>query len=763
MSFATLYRLSFYLMLVFATLTLSIDAGDGKVTMLYPVGVAAGAVVAFLTVDRRPGAGVSRSWSNFLGFVALALMGLEFAIDRTLLLLALGHWLVYLQLVYMFRPKSVENDWWMFGLGLWQVLVGTVISQQDKVGMMLFCWALLALWVLGLFSLQRDAYRASRTAEGPSWKPADPYPGLLNSAFLFSGLRVTLTTLALGGVIFLAMPRRISMTRAPRGNVPSQHLTGFDDEVQLGQLGEILENDSVVMSVEMFDEKDARIAPEGESLLRGVTMAIYENGRWFRQSKGSGSRFFPLVLPEAVVRAAESRATGIIRQSIKLESNDSIALFGLRPMIEATSNTRFPPELNTSDGSIYRSDPRSGPYDYEVRSLKVRPESDEGVAQVGEYPPNFSRKNDLRGIPEGMRPRLRQIALGVIEKALPPEDRDDLRKKARVLERHLRDSGEFAYTLKLERDDRDLDPVLDFLINRKQGHCEYFASALVLLLRSVDVPARMVNGFKGGDWNEIARVLSVRQKHAHSWVEAYLGDTPGPNRAPLWLTLDPTPGNERDASVARVSGFSGNFRQVTDLIRYVWVFYVVGYNAERQSKLLYTPIRRLVSEAQRGFRIIADALKAGYARLVKLLTFRTAQSFFSVRGFGVSFGGLFLLSGLVWLVRWAVRRVFRRFGPGDDGGPLSAGAAHYRRLAQLLSEYGLVRPAAETQDEFARRAAAYLASRGSTTEAVTEVPRFVVDAFYRVRFGRRELSADDLEALETRLDTLETSLRASAA
>src|SRR5947199_2707265 len=125
--------------------------------------------------------------------------------------------------------------------------------------------------------------------------------------------------------------------------------------------------------------------------------------------------------------------------------------------------------------------------------------------------------------------------------------------------------------------DPAVDPVEDFLVNRKEGHCEYFASALTLMLRALGIPARMVNGFKGGDWNDLARVMNVRQKHAHSWVEAYLGDTPPPERAPLWLTLDPTPGTERDKSVAKVGGFRANFYQITDAVRYVWVFYVVGY------------------------------------------------------------------------------------------------------------------------------------------------------------------------------------------
>ena len=94
---------------------------------------------------------------------------------------------------------------------------------------------------------------------------------------------------------------------------------------------------------------------------------------------------------------------------------------------------------------------------------------------------------------------------------------------------------------------------------------------------------------------------------------------------------------------------------------------------------------------------------------------------------------------------------------------LAAGAAHYRRLALLLSGCGLERPPAETQDEFARRATVFLTARGSNTEAVADVPRLVVDAFYRVRFGHLDLSQPALSQLETRLDALEANLKASEA
>ena len=166
MSFTGLYRGSFYLMLVFSTLVLSIDATDSRMALFYPVAVAVGGVVALLTIDRRPGAGISPSFGSLLALGASGLALIEYLLDRNLLLLALGHWLVYLQLIYMFRSKSVETDWWMFSLGLVQVLVGAVISQDDTLGVTLLCWAILALWVLGLFSLQRDAERAR--AEAPA-------------------------------------------------------------------------------------------------------------------------------------------------------------------------------------------------------------------------------------------------------------------------------------------------------------------------------------------------------------------------------------------------------------------------------------------------------------------------------------------------------------------------------------------------------------------------------------------------------------------
>jgi transglutaminase-like putative cysteine protease len=746
MSFTLLYRTSFYLMLFFATLTLSVDVPESPYAMLFPAAIAVASVIALLTVDCNPRLGLNRSLSNWLALFSVGLVLLEFSNHYELLLISLAHWLVYLQLIKIFLPKRVEDDWFLFLLGLMQVLVGADNSQSDRVGEALAIWAFLALWVLTLFSLHRDAIRyLPRTGPATDYVPImeDPYPGLLDPAFVFAALRVTLMTLALGSVIFLALPRRSSLARLHGATIAPRHLTGFDEEVKLGQLGEILEDDSVVMSIELFDAESKRIGPPVEPLWRGVTMASYNNGRWSRQRWSSR-----VGLSDA--RNLE-QLRPVIVQRIRLEASDSPVLFGLRPIYKATSGQSPTPEFVENDGTLARRDPRSETYDYTVVS-----DADPVQPQARERLPR--REGSVMGllleVPLSIREEMTRIAEQQVRNI--PEDQPLLR--AQALEQYLLNSGNFRYSLHQTVMDSQIDPVLDFLVNTRTGHCAYFASALTLLLRSVGLPARMVNGFKGGDWNEFAQVLNVRQKHAHSWVEVLVPPAPGKDHD--WVTLDPTPATERNEAVASVGGFAANFRQFTDLVRYVWVFYVVGYNSDRQRFLVYEPIRLLAESAQDGFRMMGQASRSA---MKAVFGFHDFEAFISIRGFFVSFFVLLTLVGLgrlgFWLW-WQAVRYFR--GDVEDSASLSASQLFYRRLTQLLSRFGLDRPAAETQHEFAHRASAFLTGRGSGTAGVADVPPLVVAAYYSVRFGQRELSPKALEQIERRLDALEASLNANA-
>jgi transglutaminase-like putative cysteine protease len=745
------YRATFYLLMVVATIALTNEAGEAPSAKFYPIAVAGAAALAFCTVDRAPRWGLPRQAANLAALATMGVLYFEYKLDDSQMIRSLGHWLVYLMLIKFFLPKTAVDDWFLIALALMQLLIAAVISQSEQIGTWLILWGMLAIWVLSQFFLQREAQRLLPAQVGKETdelrkSSVDPYRGLYTFSYLFASLRMMVATLAVGGLIFLVLPRQAGATRGQTAAPIGRHLTGFDDEVQLGQLGEILENDSVVMTIELSDENGKPIRPETELLWRGVTLLHYEKGRWRRQSQRT----------QTVVRLPPDRGSGtrrLIRQAIKLEANDSNTLFAIRPvraMDTPQGSGRLTPYMNPIDGTLFRPDSRGGPYDYIVHS-----DADPNAHQRNEVCPSEFRTELLLSIPEEVKARLRKIAEPIVA-GISPDGPDAITRRAHALEAYLRDSGQFSYSLRMDIVDPTLDPVEDFLINRKEGHCEYYASALALLLRSVDIPARIVNGFKGGDFSELTQTINVRQKHAHSWVEAYAGPEPDTERIPIWIVLDPTPGTERQQSIAHVGGIARNFRPITDVVRHIWVFYVVGYDGDRQNRLVYAPMREMVREMQRQYRRLGRWLASAFS----LFHFRDVSAFISVRGFVVTFIACGLLAGLAQLgVR--LTRLFMRWlrGPQLDTASMSAGLLFYRRMAQLLAEYELNRTPNETQSEFAKRARTFLTSRGPSAQAVCNVPQHIVDAFYRVRFGHLELEPAYLSELNGQLDFLESSLK----
>jgi transglutaminase-like putative cysteine protease len=743
MTFQSLYRISMYVMLFLATLCVSLDASaDNPLAILYPPAVVLVGVIAFLTVDRRPTLGLTREVAHLLAFISIGLAYIEYWHDETLMIMAFGHFFVYLQLIKMLSPKTVEDDWYLVGLGLIQVLIGAFLARGDRIGLVLVAWAITTLWTMGLFYLRRRADQQIAAGDRsilPAIDPLDPYPSLVDLPFLSATAKVAMTTLVLGGLIFLVLPRWTSARGNPRSIGTARHLTGFSDDVKLGQIGEILESEEVVLSVELYDEDDRRIKSAPEQLWRGVALTDYRDGRWSRSEPHDVS--LPSTAGAGVRHDWPSKR---IWQHIKLEPSDNSVLFAIRPML-AVSGRGI--SMNQWDGMLYRTNYNpSASAEYDVISA-----NDGSLIQPleAELTP-IELKRSLVEVSEPLKARLASI----VEPLVADIPRDRFQERADRLLRHLRDSGQFSYTLQMRVVDPALDPVEDFLIHRKAGHCEYFASGLTLMLRSIGIPARMVNGFKGGDWNELARVTTVRQKHAHSWVEVLIDG--GPHGAPIWMTFDPTPAQERDESVAKVGGYGAFFLPFSDFVRYVWVFYVAGFNAERQQRVIYGPIAAFWREGMLIVMLLWESLKAGILWLVQ---FRTAREFFSVRGFFASVIGLLALSGLVWIGVKIVARIRRRFGTdsGQDFDPL--GMPEYRRLTEILAGDGLRRPSAETAREFALRAAETLRHRGEAIADVADVPPQVIDVFYRLRFGGMPPADETLAFLSGRLDALEALLR----
>ena len=759
MTFAILYRLSFYALLAIGSLILNMDA-TVDYAHYFPIGMVAACLLAFTLVDRRRSAGLPAGAANLLGICSLFPVYFEYVLDPNQLVLACGHWLFYLTLVKMFRHKTSGDDWYLILLALMQVLVGCFLSQSDRVGLWLVIWAILALWVLSLFYLHREAIDAGLAEVEPRPVGArnevrrGPYAGLFRLPFLVNTAKSAAMTLLIGVIIFLFMPRTGTPGQSPRGSAGPRSLTGFSEEVRLGQMGEILEGNGVVFTAELRSDSDARLVPDEEAMLwRGVTLSRYRNGRWLRETIRDGGYGAP----------PTSRPVGsaTITQRVHLESTLNHVLFALRPVVEVLRPVDDI-SLQSTDGTLVRDlgrpsrrRSRGGPLDYTIRSLQ---DPGEVTVQPGEIDPATNRRiDDLKQIPEELEAPLKAISKRVIA-GLPLED---FIEQGHALERYLRDSGEYRYTLRQDRDDRQIDPILDFVQNTKRGHCEYFASTLAMMLRSQGIPSRVVNGFKGGDWNDLAQMITVRQWHAHSWVEAYIGASEG-GGGPRWLTLDPTPGSEREVQIELSSEMPRSLRQFVDFVRYVWVFYVAGFNKDRQQQLLYQPIRSLIQEARDGFRI----MRLWFVGALRWMTdFPDLSAVFSIRGFVASSTVMLLIVAVVALLR-RLWRLYRRFGAlAEHSADPSGALAAYVRLVRVLGGYGLRRPANETPREFARRAGVMLADHIRDVEGrpLSDLPARIVEAFYRVRYGEIALPDDLIAHLEAQLDDLETGLKPSRA
>ncbi|MEX2175578.1 MAG: transglutaminase domain-containing protein, partial [Pirellulaceae bacterium] len=344
-------------------------------------------------------------------------------------------------------------------------------------------------------------------------------------------------------------------------------------------------------------------------------------------------------------------------------------------------------------------------------------------------------------------------------------------EKALALERHFAASGLYRYSLSLDfTRDPALDPIEDFVANHKTGHCEYFASALVMMLRSQGIPARMIVGYKGGDFNSLGHYYQVRQKHAHAWVEALVpnGAVPAwevagaPSNGGVWYRLEPTPAPIVDAGFDPGKGAVDRVVEAFDYVELLWRDYVLGLNAAKQQDNLYDPV------TSRTLGSLPEWLETRHAhRLARRmagmlgLDLRTegrsdeneSQAFDWRTGLAMMALialGLLTAQGLCFLVqRWKRFLADRR---RRSIVRLLVPPRFYRRLESLLSRMALRRAAGQTAAEFAAAAGARLGQEVSS--AAAPLPEKIVAAYYRVRFGGDALDSQELAEIEQALAQL---------
>jgi hypothetical protein len=122
-------------------------------------------------------------------------------------------------------------------------------------------------------------------------------------------------------------------------------------------------------------------------------------------------------------------------------------------------------------------------------------------------------------------------------------------------------------------------PIDDFILKHRYGNCEYFASALAIMLRVADIPSRVVGGYRGGTYNDMGQYYMVTQNEAHLWVEAYI---PGSG----WLRLEPTPPLTIQPKYYKIREFFRKISLMLDTINYYWNVVVINYSFADQLRIV---------------------------------------------------------------------------------------------------------------------------------------------------------------------------------
>jgi protein-glutamine gamma-glutamyltransferase len=626
-----------------------------------------------------------------------------------------AHLLVFLMVAKLMSRRSSRDYQWVYILTFLMLVAGTNLNAEMSYAICFLGYVVTATWALILFHLRREMeenfllkHSDDSSSERVEVERILSSRRIVGPKFLAATAVVSLVVFFLSIMLFLLFPRiGLGLFVKSRSRLS---FAGFSDGVSLGGHGVIRNDDTVVMRIKLTDPRfQGPTAPELH--WRGVAFDRYLNGRWSRSPKAFGTQ---------VKRSRQSGATRILldaakpmgnlereglRQEIYVEPLDTPALFAASTPAAFELDDVILGQHSTS-GRLGQNDEVRYPH---VGGLKY-------VAYSNVRPP---KPAELRGAPDETRSaydtylqlpdelpeRVRGLGLSIVAGKTTPYE------KAEAIAGYLRRN--YAYTLTMDSEP-GREPIDFFLFDRKKGHCEYFSSAMAVLLRSVGVPARNVNGFLGGEWNEYGKYIAVRSGDAHSWVEVWFGDGLG------WVTYDPTPAAP---SMARSGdGVFEKLRRLVDNLRLSWFRWVIEYDLTRQLGL---------------FRSVGDVLGMGRDG-----AFRSGRVTDWLGSHKVQLAaGLSLLVAAAGLWRWW--RARRRLGGGID--KLARGSDHpvvsiYAAATRSLARRGHLRAPSATPREFADDLSARSTAGAPEFRGLTEL-------YYAARYAHAPIDLAEAQRL----------------
>lgn len=782
MKLSTVYTISLYGLTALASFMLARAEMEesSNVTWWIPLATWPMLLVAFLSTEGPRGWKLSAWVANLLGALSVAVSAWEFfGPDQQSKLLSGAHLLVYSTWIVMFQEKNLRSYWWVMALGILQVAVASVLTSREWYGLFLVLYLCGALWTMSIASLYQIQlqYGGEGVILAPDAAHADTAPMTslpqqrfvqydeqhrwLTRRFVAGWAFLVAASAIVSGAFFMLTPRvwvgpKNLFANEVTPGLEGRSTTGFTKNVRLGEIGPILESVKPVMNVEVFEaqtdkpvELDRFTARWGmsELLLRGAVLTNYSRGTWSMER------------PDRPYRIPRSFLKPGYKMRVDVESLDREVLFSMGlPQAGSFSNPPRPIHLHPMTGLISRESASESAQRGSYTFYLEPPSRELAELQAIALPSMILKTSwsdghiyDCQVFPSRGLNRLRDLAQKLVDQAEQKVGRPlSPHERAKMLESHLRDSGEYGYTLDLTVKDRNIDPVEDFLFNRKEGHCEYFASALALMLRSVGIPARLISGFKGAERLSDGQSWQVQDRHAHAWVEAWTGNN-------VWITLDATPALSRQQSVEEVAARVGFWERLQTRTSNLWTDYVVRVNLERQNQELYGPMRDFGLKVWGVAQNTVAFFPAMWYRFLDWL--RTPSEWFTLvgAGFGLALLSIAAIAGrAVWgLYRWVRKRGWRSWS--SQRWQQRTVIAFYEQFLKLTERAGLRRTPAQTPAEFALTVSDRWSDR-LTPLGLNTVPEAVCAAYYRVRYGGETLPEQDLRDLQRSVAQLDQIL-----
>ncbi|MDK4577962.1 transglutaminaseTgpA domain-containing protein [Kingella kingae] len=435
--------------------------------------------------------------------------------------------LLLLALLKSYEGKT-KRDWQVLVVVMLFLLAGAILfSQELFTGM----WILLCLIMMACtLSLLNDL----------TWQPA------LKQSLV--GFLLTLLPMV---VLFVSVPRKNAPLWGIPQNPTKQSTTGISDTMKPGSIGELVLSNEPAFSATF----NHGFMPQQQNLYwRVMVMSVHDGNEWRAMRD-----FADTATPSAGHK---------IHYSMIIEDNK-----GRVPALDYPQNPRQR-GMFIETGNVLRVLSKQG-----VRRLDLQASlTDELPHQLSKMGQDFYTK-----LPANSNPRTRELA-----QALYQQNNGNVEQFAQAAFNYFAQQG-FTYTLK--------PPVLgsrnstdQFLFNSKQGFCEHYADAFVVMMRAAGVPARVVVGYQGGEYNEAEQFWQIRSKDAHAWTEVWL-----PERQ-VWKRIDPTAAVSAvriESGVSQaLSGDEGSllpntgfWTRFSDQGRFYWQQWVVNYDDERQQSL----------------------------------------------------------------------------------------------------------------------------------------------------------------------------------